>query len=134
MRPLFAPRERAASNVQKQAALPNCLLAASMKFTTGSAVARDTKDRAARPHLPPTVENQLGRRRQLLTTAQWNVKTLLDREAADRPERRTTLVAIECAKYNDIAALSKTRFSTTWNTLSSARTPLLQLSACTLQQ
>ena len=31
-----------------------------------------------------TVENQLGRRRQILTIAQWNVRTLLDREAADR--------------------------------------------------
>ena len=57
------------------------------KYHTGSAVTRVTKDRAARPHLPSTVENQLGRRRQLLTIAQWNVRTLLDREGADRPER-----------------------------------------------
>ncbi|KAK2168419.1 hypothetical protein NP493_1225g00007 [Ridgeia piscesae] len=80
---------------------------------TGSAVVRVTKDRAARPHLPSTVENQLGRRRrQLLTIAQWNVRTLLDRKAADRPERRTALVAMELAKYNiDIAALCETRFS-----------------------
>ena len=78
---------------------------------TGSAIARVTKDHAARPHLPSTVENQLGRRRQLLTIAQWNVRTLLDREGADRPERRTALVAMELAKYNiDIAALCETRF------------------------
>ena len=66
------------------------------KLHTGSAVARVTKDRAARPHLPSTVDNQLGRRRQrrqLLTIGQWNVRTLLDREGANRPERRTALVA-----------------------------------------
>ena len=99
-----------------------------MKLHTGSAVARVTKDRAARPHLPSTVENQLGRRRQrrqLLTIGQWNVRTLLDREGANRPERRTALVAMELAKYNiDIAALCKQRsqsliVSTNWNTLSS---------------
>ena len=82
---------------------------------TGSAVARVTKDRAARPHLPSTEENQLGRsrqRRQLLTIGQWEVRTLLDREGANRPERRTALVAMELAKYNiDIAALCETRFS-----------------------
>ena len=80
-------------------------------YHTGPVVARVTKDRAARPHLPSTVKNQLGRA-QLLTIAQWNVRTLLDREAADRPERRTALVAMELAKYNiDIAALCETRFS-----------------------
>ena len=80
---------------------------------TGSAVARGTKNGAARPHLPSTAEYQLGRRRrQLLTIAQWNVRTLLDREAADRPERRTALVPMELAKYNiDIAALCETRLS-----------------------
>ena len=78
------------------------------KLPTGSAVARVIKDRAARPHLPSTVENQQGRRRrQLLTIAQWNVRTLLD-----RPERRTALVAMALAKYNiDIAALCETRLS-----------------------
>ena len=85
------------------------------KLYTGSAVSRVTKDRAARPHLPSTVENQLGRRRQrrqLLTIGQWNVRTLLDREGANRPERRTALVAMELAKYNiDIAALCEIRFS-----------------------
>ena len=81
------------------------------KLHTGSAVARVTKDRAAPPHLPSTVVNQLGRRRQL-TIAQWNVRTLIDREAADRPERRTALVAMELAKYNiDISVLCETRLS-----------------------
>ena len=86
-----------------------------MKLHTGTAVALVTKDRAARPHLPPTVENQLGRRRQrrqLLTIGQWNVRTLLDRDGANRPERRTVIVAMELSKYNiDIAALCETRFS-----------------------
>ena len=80
-------------------------------YHTGPVVARVTKDRAARPHLPSTVKNQLGRREQL-SIAQWNVRTLLDREVADRPERRTALVAMELAKYNIyIAALCETRFS-----------------------
>ena len=85
------------------------------KLHTGSAVALVTKDRAAGPHLPSTVENQLERRRQrrqLLTLGQWNVRTLIAREGANRPERRTTLVVMELAKYNiDIAALCETRFS-----------------------
>ena len=49
-----------------------------------------------------------------MTIAQWNVRTLLDREITSRPGRRTTLVAMELAKYNiDIAVLSKT-FSCVW--------------------
>ena len=58
--------------------------------------------------------NQRGTRsrRQLLTIAQWKVRTLLDREAAAQTERRTALVTIELSKYNiDIAALCETRFS-----------------------
>ena len=97
MRPLFVPRESVASNLQKRV----------------TCVARVTQDRADRPHLPSTVENQLGRRRQRrqpLTIGQRNVRTLLDREGTDRPERRTALVAMELAKYNiDIAALCETR-------------------------
>ena len=82
------------------------------KHHTGMVVARVTKDRAARPHLPSTVENQLGRRRQLLTIAQRKVRTLLDREAADRPERRTALVVMELANYNiDTTALCETSLS-----------------------
>ena len=42
--------------------------------------------------------------------AQWKVRTLLDRDTTNRPERCTALVAIELAKYNiDIAVLSETR-------------------------
>ena len=82
------------------------------KYHTGSVVARVTKDRAARPHLPSTVKNKLGRKTRQLTVAQWNVRTLLDREGANRPERCTALVAMELAKYSiDIAALCETRFS-----------------------
>ena len=58
------------------------------------------------------MKKQLGRRRQLITTAQWYARTLLDREGADRPERRTALVAMELAKYNiDNATLCETSFS-----------------------
>ena len=77
---------------------------------TGSAVARDTKDRSVRLHLPSTVKSQLGRKHPKITIAQWNVRTLLARETTNRPERRTALVAMELAKYNiDIAVLSETR-------------------------
>ena len=49
---------------------------------------------------------------KVLTLASWNVRTLLDSTRADRPERRTALVARELARYNvDIAALSETRFA-----------------------
>jgi len=42
----------------------------------------------------------------------WNVRTLLDRDISDRPQRRTALIASELARYNiDIAALSETRFA-----------------------
>ena len=78
------------------------------KHHTGSAVVRVTKDRAIRPHLPSTVEDQLERsRRQLLTIAQWNVRTLIDRETANRPERNTALVATELAKHNSEARFSE---------------------------
>ena len=44
----------------------------------------------------------------------WNVRTLLDRDAADanRPARRTALIASELKRYDvDIAALSETRLA-----------------------
>uniref|UniRef100_A0A0B7BSR0 Reverse transcriptase domain-containing protein n=3 Tax=Arion vulgaris TaxID=1028688 RepID=A0A0B7BSR0_9EUPU len=45
-----------------------------------------------------------------LTIGAWNVRTLLDNNKAERPERRTALVARELARYDiDIAALSETR-------------------------
>ena len=41
-----------------------------------------------------------------------NVRTLLDRDAFSRPERRTALIAGELGKYQiDIAALSETRLA-----------------------
>ena len=55
--------------------------------------------------------SQLGRKHHKITIAQWNVRTLLDRENTNIPERRTSLVAMELAKYNiNIAVLSETRF------------------------
>jgi hypothetical protein len=63
------------------------------------------------------VKNQLGGQTKELTVAQWNVRTLLDRDEANRPERRTALVAMELAKYRiDIAALCETRFPESGNT------------------
>ena len=47
-----------------------------------------------------------------LNVATWNVRTLLDREDSDRPERRKALIARELSRYNiDIAALSETRLA-----------------------
>ena len=91
------------------------------KLHTGSVVARVNKDRAARSGLPSTVSSQLGSsssstyntgRKNTMMIGQWNVRTLLDRDGTDRPERRTALVAMELEKYRiDIAALCETRFS-----------------------
>ena len=39
---------------------------------------------------------------------------MLDRQNADRPERRSAIISLELSKYNiDIAALSEVRFSRT---------------------
>ena len=47
-----------------------------------------------------------------MNLASWNIRTLLDREGTDRPQRRTALIAGELSRYNiDIAALSETRFA-----------------------
>ena len=37
---------------------------------------------------------QLGRKHHKMIIAQWNVRTLLDRETTNRPESRTALVAM----------------------------------------
>ena len=47
-----------------------------------------------------------------LAIGSWNIRTLMDSPKADRPERRTALVARELARYYvDIAALSETRIA-----------------------
>ena len=47
-----------------------------------------------------------------MNLAAWNVRTLMDKDDSDRPERRTALIAKELARYNiDIAALSETRLA-----------------------
>ena len=47
-----------------------------------------------------------------ITLGAWNVRTLMDNPSANRPERRTALVARELARYKiDIAALSETRLA-----------------------
>ena len=44
--------------------------------------------------------------------ATWNVRKLLDTGTAERPARRTALLAAELQRYNiDIAALSETRLA-----------------------
>ena len=47
-----------------------------------------------------------------MNLAAWNIRTLMDKDDSDRPERRTALIAKELARYNiDIAALSETRLA-----------------------
>ena len=44
--------------------------------------------------------------------AAWNVRTLLDRDGTNRPERGSALVAAELQRYEiDVAGLQETRFS-----------------------
>ena len=46
------------------------------------------------------------------TFGSWNIRTLMDNPRADRPERRTALIARELDRYNiQIAALSETRLA-----------------------
>ena len=82
---------------------------------TGSNVARVNKVRAGLLPLRQPVKSQIGRNgktRKYLRLAEWNVRTLLDRNSSKRPERQTALVAKELSRYDiDIAALSETRFA-----------------------
>jgi len=82
---------------------------------TGSNVARVTKVRAGSLPLRQPVKSQLGSKknnRKYLRLAEWNVRTLLDRDRSKRPERQTALVAKELDRYHiDIAALSETRLA-----------------------
>ena len=62
------------------------------------------------------MKSKIGRKRKrnlnYLRLAEWNVRTLLDRDRSKRPERQTALVAKELNKYGiDIAALSETRLA-----------------------
>ena len=43
--------------------------------------------------------------------ASWNVRTLLDRDGTNRPEKRSAFVAAELQRYEiDVAGLQETRF------------------------
>ena len=58
------------------------------------------------------IQNKKTYRVKPLTIGAWNVRTLLDRSTANRPERRTAFIARELARYNiHIVALSETRFA-----------------------
>ena len=80
----------------------------------GSDVARNNKIRADLFTLRQSAKSMLGDRRKkrdvALNVAEWNVRTLMDRSASQRPERQTALVAMEMDRYGiDVAALSETR-------------------------
>ena len=66
-----------------------------------------------RHHATVEKQNSLSKNKRVpLTLACWNVRTLLDRDDSNRPERRTALLSNELARYNlDITALSETRLS-----------------------
>ena len=76
-----------------------------------------TKPDSSHPdgELPPSRHSLCGRNsykayHKNLRIATWNVRTLLDNTNANRPARRTALVAHELKKYSiDIAALEETR-------------------------
>ena len=49
-----------------------------------------------------------------LNFASWNIRTMLDRDRAERPERRSAIIVRELKKYGiDIGALSEVRFGDT---------------------
>ena len=81
---------------------------------TSSNVAWVNKVRAGLLPLRQPVKSKLGskrkrKNRKYLRLAEWNVRTLLDRDRSKRPEWLTALVAKELDKYGiDIAALSET--------------------------
>ena len=132
VRTLFAPREKAViySNSQKPAALQHFFAGSfhemynCTKHHTGSAVPRVTKNRAARPHLPSTGENQLRRRRQLLTIAPWNSglpsteKQLTDQKNVRHLQQWNLSNTTTSPPYVRQGSQSLV-VSTTWNTLSS---------------
>ncbi|XP_030401681.1 uncharacterized protein LOC115642368, partial [Gopherus evgoodei] len=61
---------------------------------------------------PTKAVEQKQNRVTTITISTWNVRKLLDNIKADRPERRTALVARELTRYNiDIAAVSETRLA-----------------------
>ena len=50
------------------------------------------------------------RRNESFTCATWNIRTLIDSEVTDRPERRSAIIAHELERLNiDQVALSETR-------------------------
>ena len=82
-----------------------------MNTNTGSNVARVNKVRAGLLPLRRPAKSKPGSK-DILKLAEWNVRTLLDRDGSKRPERQTALVAKELSRYDiDIAALSETRLA-----------------------
>ena len=60
----------------------------------------------------PCGQKQKETKEKNLIIGSWNIRTLLDRDTIERPQRRTALIAKELARYRiDIAALSETRFA-----------------------
>ncbi|CAI9734636.1 Hypothetical predicted protein [Octopus vulgaris] len=58
------------------------------------------------------METKPNKSKQELKVAGWNVRTMLDKAASSRPERRSALIAHELSRLNiDIAAISEVRFA-----------------------
>ena len=90
-------------------------MATTTELHTRSNVPRVNKVRAGSLPLRHPVKSKLGaseNNRKFLRLAEWNVRTLLNRDGSKRPERQTALVAKELNRYNiDIAALCETRLA-----------------------
>ena len=53
-----------------------------------------------------------GANNTISTITTWNVRTMIDRDASDRPRRRTALIDLELENINaDITALQEVRLS-----------------------
>ncbi|KAJ3612710.1 hypothetical protein NHX12_018968 [Muraenolepis orangiensis] len=75
----------------------------------------DGYDNRLRPGEGPPLRGQKQKRKEKqkhLRIGAWNVRTLTDNKASDRPERRTAIISRELRKFQiDIAALSETRLA-----------------------
>ena len=72
------------------------------------------RNRKRNPYWLDVAQDKKVQNKIKLKFASWNIRTMLDRQNADRPERRSAIISLELSKYNiDIAALSEVRFSGT---------------------
>ena len=72
------------------------------------------KNRKKNPYWLDVAQDKKVQNKIKMNFASWNIRTMLDRQNAYRPERRSAIISLELSKYNiDIAAQSEVRF---WET------------------